>query len=81
MNYLNYRIKMKLLIDFFTVYKDKTRKSFFENMKENLITSKQLKTVEIDRTGILNLVLKKLWLFTMLLIQVQFYRKDSNLEI
>jgi len=76
MNYLNYRIKMKLLIDFFTVYKDKTRKSFFENMKENLITSKQLKTVEIDRTGILNLVLKKLWLFTMLLIQVQFYRKD-----
>jgi len=76
MNYLNYRIKMKLLIDFFTVYKDKTRKSFFENMKENLITSKQLKTVEIDRTGILNLVLKKLWLFTMLLIQVKFYRKD-----
>ena len=76
MNYLNYKIKIKLLIDFFTVYKDKTRKRFFENMKENLITSKQLKTVEIDRTGILNLVLKKLWLFTMLLIQVKFYRKD-----
>ena len=68
MNYLNYKIKIKLLIDFFTVYKDKTRKRFFENMKENLITSKQLKTVEIDRTRILNLVLKKLWRFTMLLI-------------